>query len=324
MPEGQDTLSVSVGAQPATAVELMLQDPEGTEVPIMPSPGTADSARWFAVVQPGETYELRVRQPPFSSVITFDVSGSLSGWVPRIMGALRTFTAGVEPGREAVMIVPFEEDPLLKEWSDQPDALRAAVDAWHGGVSSAAVTALLDATRLLADRTGIHAIFVIHDAEDVNSYLTLQLWQAFARVRPVVFSVLVSKIAPPTARYVFEDWANADGGFYQYATTQSDMDRAFARMATWLRRPAAYELSYATSFVDYPPSTLSVVPAEEGAVGAHRRRHLGRARPRHLGQHEQEDRGRDPHGHRPRGPHPPRRRDAARGPARGAAHLQGR
>jgi hypothetical protein len=263
VPDGQDTLSISIAAQPTQAVEPTLRDAAGVEVPLTQVPRDAGTASWIAVVRPGETYRLRVGQPVFSSVVTFDTSGSLAFWVPRIMSALRTFAAGVQRGREAVMIMPFEEEPLLKEWSDDPDALRRAVDGFTGGGSSAAVTAMLDAAALLGDRTGIHAIFVIHDAEDVSSYLTPQLWQAFGRVRPVVFSVLVSNLGPAVARDVFQDWAAPDGGFYQYATTQGDMDKALARMAAWLRRPADYSLAWTAADVEHPPPEpggLSVVP----------------------------------------------------------------
>ena len=33
-----------------------------------------------------------------------------------------------------------------------------------------------------------------------------------------------------------EDWS-ANGGYYQYTISQAEMDRAFDRAATWLRRP---------------------------------------------------------------------------------------
>lgn len=270
VPEGQETLSISITAQPSSAVEPILQDAHGRLVPLTLSPGLVDEALWKAIVLPGESYSLRVHQPPFSSVVTFDVSGSLGPWVPRIMGAARTFASGVEPGREAVMIVPFEEKPLLEDWSDDPGALRDAVDAWPPAGSSGAVPALLDAARLLRDRTGTHAIFVIHDAEDIDSYLTPTFWRTLARVRAVIFPVLVSVIEPATARGVFQDWASADDGFFQYATTQTDMDKAFARMAAWLRRTADYSISWSTAHAEHSPSTLRVSPpmGESVPIGA--------------------------------------------------------
>ena len=63
-----------------------------------------------------------------------------------------------------------------------------------------------------------------------------------------------------------QDLAAAGEGFYQYATSRAVIERAFDRMATWLRRPAPYALSYGTEAVDYPPASISVVPAEGATV----------------------------------------------------------
>jgi Mg-chelatase subunit ChlD len=60
-----------------------------------------------------------------------------------------------------------------------------------------------------------------------------------------------------------QDWAASGGGVYVYPSTAGEMDRAFERMATWLRRPAAYTLTYSTSSVVLDPGLLSVrAPAD--------------------------------------------------------------
>src|SRR4029077_5156766 len=60
---------------------------------------------------------------------------------------------------------------------------------------------------------------------------------------------------------------------YQYARTHDEVDRAFDRMATWLRRPAAYSLSFDATFVRPPPRShkpggLRVMSAGGGDTGA--------------------------------------------------------
>jgi Mg-chelatase subunit ChlD len=55
-----------------------------------------------------------------------------------------------------------------------------------------------------------------------------------------------------------QDWANAWGGHYEYAASHAALDRAFDRLATWLRRPAAYDITFDASFVDRSPGQLSV------------------------------------------------------------------
>ena len=62
-----------------------------------------------------------------------------------------------------------------------------------------------------------------------------------------------------------QDWAAAGGGHYSYPTTHGEMDRAFERMATWLRRPAAYSLRYET--LDVRPASLAVMPSGEPGGG---------------------------------------------------------
>jgi hypothetical protein len=69
-----------------------------------------------------------------------------------------------------------------------------------------------------------------------------------------------------------QDWSSASGGFYQYARSHGGLDRAFDRLATWLRRPAAYALAFETAFQEEtPPSrkpgSLRVV-APTGETGA--------------------------------------------------------
>jgi hypothetical protein len=58
-------------------------------------------------------------------------------------------------------------------------------------------------------------------------------------------------------------------GFYQYARSHGEMNRAFDRLATWLRRPAGYALTAATSFQERPPvrarpGTVAVAPPGDG------------------------------------------------------------
>ena len=57
-----------------------------------------------------------------------------------------------------------------------------------------------------------------------------------------------------------EDWSS-NGGYYQYTLNQSEMDRAFDRAATWLRRPAGYSLTVSSSFAE--PATPEASPTAE-------------------------------------------------------------
>ena len=65
------------------------------------------------------------------------------------------------------------------------------------------------------------------------------LWQKLGATRPVVFTVHVGGHNDAAlTTHLMQDWAAAGGGPYQYAASHGQIDRAFDRMATWLRRPA--------------------------------------------------------------------------------------
>jgi hypothetical protein len=60
-----------------------------------------------------------------------------------------------------------------------------------------------------------------------------------------------------------QDWAASGGGQYTYPATHGAMDRAFERMATWLRRPAVYDLEYQAINLD--PGSIGVRAPEVDA-----------------------------------------------------------
>ena len=159
---------------------------------------------------------------------------------PFVKEAIGAFGASVVPGREAVKIIPFEDPPLLLDWSDQPYALENAADnAVDKSLSSSAETALLKATEELSSREGARAVLMVTDAETSSYDKSAELWTKLSAARPLVFTVHIGGNGEPIqSRHFMQDWAASAGGFYQYARTHDDVDRAFDRMATWLRRPA--------------------------------------------------------------------------------------
>jgi hypothetical protein len=83
------------------------------------------------------------------------------------------------------------------------------------------------------------------------------LWPEFAAVAPRVFSVNIAGSSDATAgQDHMQDWAMVNHGSYTYASSQGEMDSAFERAATELRRPTVYQV-VATS------SPLSATPTPE-------------------------------------------------------------
>jgi von Willebrand factor type A domain len=272
VPDGQNTLTFTLHGSPSVGVSLTLQDPTGGSIPMRYEPGAdPGSVQYSATVTPGQHYHVEVQQPPFSTVFTYDTSGSMGNYLGFVYDAVRSFAGDVTPGRQAVQIVPFEEDPLLPEWSDDQYALQDAMEGVvNGGGSSSAETALLNAMQLLAPREGAKAVLIVTDAETSSFDQATAMWQQFDQLRPQVFSVQVgADDSLQRSGHYMQDWAASSNGFYQYTHTHADMDRAFERMATWLERPTEYQLTYATKFIAPPPpdnrpGTLAVVGANQG------------------------------------------------------------
>ncbi len=273
VPRGQNSVTFTVGGQPSVGVSLSLADVDGTTVPMTFMEGDAPgTVSYSAPVAGGASYRVLVEQPPFSAVVTFDTSGSMGDYLSFVRQALRSYADGVTQGQETIQVVPFEAQPLLPDWSDDAYVLGNAVAGYvPGDGSSSAEAALLDASKLLTGHEGARAILVVTDGETSSFAKSTQLWNELAAVRPVIFAVHVGGDSEPRqSRHFMQDWSDAAGGYYQYARTHAEIDRAFDRMATWLRRPAAYTLSYATSIEQLPPpepGSLDVVswPSADGS-----------------------------------------------------------
>jgi Mg-chelatase subunit ChlD len=279
VPEGQNTLEFTVSGRPTVGVSLVLTDVAGEVTPMRFAPGEAPgTVTYVATVTPGSSYRVQVVQPPSSVVFAFDTSGSMGPYLAFVLQALRAFADGVTPGREAVLITPFEEKPLLRDWSDQSYVLKEAVRAYViGSGSSSAETALIDATTALSAREGARAILLVTDAETTSYERTPELWSVLGAVRPLIAAVHVGATATSpegltgrTAGDVMRDWAASAGGFYQYTRTHGEMDRAFDRLATWLRRPAGYGLIWTARYEEPPredrkPGSIVVAAPAAGA-----------------------------------------------------------
>jgi hypothetical protein len=265
VPAGQNTLRFTLTGTPTVGVDLAVFDEAGGEVAVAAS-GTPRETLYEAAVEPGRSYTVRVVQPPHSVVISFDTSVSLGRYVTPIYQGLTGFADDVTAGQEAVNILPFGEEFVLTEWSDQAVTLLTAINNYpRTSTSSNAETALLKATEELAGRPGTRAVILITDA-DTGSYGESQkLWTALTQAQPRVFAVHVSAGTnnPPHEQDVMQDWAAVNAGYYDYALTQGELDIAFDRAATWLRRPTVYSLTTAASFEEQATPTPEPSPSPE-------------------------------------------------------------
>jgi hypothetical protein len=253
IPDGHEGLALTLDGAPTVGSTLALETDDGRPIPATAGPGERPgSVAYRAAVEPGSSVRVRVEQPPASVAFVFDTSISVGPYLPYVYGGLRAYTADIVEGSESILIVPFEEAPLLDGWSDQPYVLQDAVNRYiNAASSSSAETAMVEILDDLVLRPGARAILLMTDAETSSYQQNQELWRLLDAVRPAIYTVQVGP-ALPESRHFMLDWAAVGGGAYQYAAGHADVDRAFARMATQLRRPAHYRLSFATS--EEPPS----------------------------------------------------------------------
>jgi len=268
VPDGANTLTLEVDGLPTVGVDLIVQDAAGEALDLRTVSLVGGGTRYAAAVDPGE-YFVRVQQVPFNVVFTFDTSGSMGPFLDYVLEGMRVFASDVQPGREMAMIVPFDRAPLLREWTDQPLLLAAAVNGFvPEGESSNVERGLQRGALELQSQEGVRAILVIGDAETGTLHEAPMVWSAFEKVRPIVYTVHVgANHFPVQTRNLMRPWAASNGGVYTYPTTHAETERSFERMSTRLRRPSLYTIEAAAPFIDRTPAELRV-SAPDGQAAA--------------------------------------------------------
>jgi Mg-chelatase subunit ChlD len=270
VPTGDNMLELTLQARPDAGLVVTMQDAAGAAVELVTVlSATPGELAFTADVQPGATYQVRVEQAPLSTVFTYDTSGSMGAYLSYVTAALRGFAADVTPGEEAVLVMPFGDRPLLDHWSDDPFEIESAVaGAGQPSGSSAAEASIMAAASELHGRPGARAILVVTDAETTSYGNSADLWAALDDVRPIIFTIhAAGGNYPSLTNGLMHDWAASWGGRYEYASSHAQIDRAFDRLATWLRRPAAYDVRFSTHYVSHEPGSLSVM-SSGGSDGA--------------------------------------------------------
>ena len=263
-PPDRNTLTFTLRGDPIVDAVVHAFDASGVEIPVArEADSTATAALYVASVTPGKTYSVEVVQPIHSIVFAFDTSLSMANYEPMVRQALEAFAADVTPGQEYVNVMPFSEAFLLKEWSDQPYEIQSALSAYtDASLSSSSEETMLAASQAMAVRDGSKAILLVTDGETSSYDKTSALWPALAAVGPRIFAVHVGSGGDGGAsRHSMQDWADSTDGSYQYTVTQGEMDRAFDRLATMMRRPAGFTLSYAATNEPTAPPSSSRSPA---------------------------------------------------------------
>lgn len=271
VPAGENHLEVRLSGDPTVAYAYELTDMAGAAVAFQAAED-GDDVVLSAYVEPGD-YLLRLEEPKRTVVFAWDTSGSVSPYQPITYSSLASFAQGVDPSREAVQLLAFNEPAprwLLPYWSSDTERVQRAITEWDRNAdSSNSELALLTATRALAGREGTKAILFMTDAETGGHGLTPDLWAALEAVRPRVFTFEISSGGNVYPQQLMQSWAGVNAGVYQMARGVGDFDAGFARASCLLRRPKRYTVTVTTSTVEPPgPGTLRVVPSPTAGQGA--------------------------------------------------------
>ena len=270
VPEGQNLLSLTLEGEPTLGFDYRLVDEAGTEV-FTEVETTPSSVHLEAYVEPGE-YFLHLDEPPRSIVFIWDTSGSAGAYLDMVYQSLTQFALDVTPGVEVVNLHPFDPGFLLPHWSDDSVRILRALNAFDGRAgASKGEAALTAATLALSERQGKKAIIFMTDAAISRE---AGLWRVLEEVEPQIFTLSMTSAGafgpnPQREQDLMEELAAVNGGFYQYTSTQGDLDVAFERLSAWLNRPARYLIEPRLSYREPPgPGLLSVTRPESAALPA--------------------------------------------------------
>ncbi|HRQ11259.1 MAG TPA: VWA domain-containing protein, partial [Trueperaceae bacterium] len=271
IPAGQNHLELTLTGDPRIFYLYELVDAGGAKVGF-DERFEGDDVVLSLFADPGDYY-LHLWEPKRTVVFSWDTSGSVSGYQAITYNSLASFAAGVNGEREAVQLLAFDDPApkwLLPFWSSDPQRVqRSIVEFDRQADSSNSETALLTATKALADRDGTRAILLITDAESPSQAITSDLWTAFEQVRPRIFTFEISSGGSDYAQDLMQDWADVNSGVYSLAAGIGDFDAGFSRASCILRRPKRYSLVLSTRAAPLPgPGSLSVQAAPGAAKAA--------------------------------------------------------
>jgi hypothetical protein len=263
VPDDENTVRVTLAGAPRLKARATLVDGAGNELAEVKTQTTALVSVLEAPATPGATVYVRVEEPPRAIAFVWDNSGSVSPYAATIYGAMLRFSGAVKPGYEFANLMPFQNgvsEFLLERWSDQPIELQTALNDYdREDASSDAETALLGAARKLAEWQGTRAVILLTDAQSGGYRRTPDLWSTLAKAQPRIFTLHLHTSDKGHEQDLMQDWAQVNGGRYEFFRTQGDLDTGFARAACLIRRPARYTIAAETRYEAPPgPGMLAV------------------------------------------------------------------
>jgi hypothetical protein len=277
IPAGHNTLRFTLSGDPTVRTELFLTDADGETVALrkIESESSSWQHRYEATAEIDNRFYIEVREPPRNVMFLWDTSPSVNPYLPMIYNSLIAYAEDLEPGRDAANLLPFGgSTPLLRDWHGEPYLMQMILNDYpRRDSSSSAESTQYAAANQLASRPGTKAIVMITDASTPRY---APMWDAYREVQPRVFVMKVASgeidpLGTEREQDLSQDWARVNGGHYSYLSNEGEMEVAFDRAATLMRRPANYALSLESEYREATgPGSLRVSRGEnpDAAGGA--------------------------------------------------------
>ena len=244
-PAGKQRKSIEVEGDPFVRVALEATDASGKPVTLVPRTTAPGKRSWALPMGAEGSYRIHVYEPMRSVVFIWDMSGSMSNFLDGIASAVVHFAQEVNPKTERVQLLPLDEPPtpLLKQWESNPYVLSDTVRNFDPPSSSYAHLNLLEASNMLAKEPGTRAAIMIADCETSREVNPL-LWQSLQEVQPIVYTFHTTDVTRSfgVEQDDMQDWAAVGGGRYYLIQDPYQLDHAFGKLQSQLRRPAGYRI----------------------------------------------------------------------------------
>jgi VWFA-related protein len=184
---------------------------------------------------------------PLELVVAVDVSDSMSGAMPTLRAAVKTFFGALRPA-DQVTLVAFNDNIFIPVRRSTDAAARLkAVDRLTSWGGTALYDALLTSLNLVGRQTGRHALVVFTDGEDQNSVATMKKVEARMETSDAtIYTIgLGRSVKERSLADILRHLADISGGRSFLVDNASELDRVFADIVEELSNQ--YLLSYASS-----------------------------------------------------------------------------
>lgn len=231
------TLAFAGDARPDVRTTLLSD--QGAEIALTRSITDAGGLDLSTTLAPGR-YTIRISEPPRSSVLLWDTSGSVEEYLPAILSAVPAWALSLQPGRDRMQLLPFGATaPLLPDFAETPEAVAPALAGIGPEESSDGETALGLASDLLADQDGMRGVVIVTDAETRQAE---RVWAPLLAAHPRVVALSIDSSDPAGVR-IMRDWATVDHGLFFRVDGHQGMADAMAMAAAIFRAPKSYRMT---------------------------------------------------------------------------------